>query len=889
MSLSNSTNNQFSLSVDGLTELNTDVLTVNGISITGDYLNSKTDTSSVNTIITLDTGSTKFTVKDTTANELLKCDNATHVTSFYRPQTAFTGQNTANDIPNLLYGLNTYWFKSGSNGISGAFQTAPSGSIWFQDSIGQTYILMNGISVQINNPLLTGDTNLFTIYNNYGGVDKILFCDPSGNLSPASNLSYLYGDLNATMISTVPSNISAQQQTIRWTRDFTVNSLYGWKLSTETINKMPLDTDLPITINNLYSTAMYPTLLVINGLDTTTEIKSSKIRSNNSLLTLSNSTGIEFTVDSDRFKFFGILDLRAIFVGFSGGRFQYNTVSGWNHTFAINSVRLFSIDTVSSIPTITSNGYFTLTDNVNNKVYSDGSGLYCQGSGGGYFLGNTTGSAFLTSSSGSSVALSSSISIFANAGGNLSLNQGASLYSKTNFTCSLGVNNTNIISVYDDQHGNDTLFFSRNTNDPNILFGTDITLNNVIGQATSNASFSTDSIAGDLVIRNNNKNIRLGTANTGASTFIIRDNGGATHSNRSPETHQFILSGQEYYQASNTDTGVSLNIGVNRPNNHQLWIRDVALATNSTNKMIRMSPQYGYIDCIATDSSTYYQLSINSGWISYKGCNIEEKVSTDRLDSFVINTLRAGINLISNLTGSVHWNFWSGGSAEAFGSAWYLYNQTSTSYRLTVQSAGNVYLNAYTTNGTLSVTGGNGLISSSSDIRLKENINYITDTKKALEQVLQLRPCEFNFIANKEHTQLGLIAQDVEKFIPISVDGKKYEYQAKYDIDNKLIYDEEGNVVYELNEEGNKKIRPRGLDYNAITATQILAIQELHKRIELQEVLLNTQNQVIQKQQAEITDYKDKINHLLLSQENQLIELTNQINKITEKIINSNK
>jgi uncharacterized coiled-coil protein SlyX len=69
----------------------------------------------------------------------------------------------------------------------------------------------------------------------------------------------------------------------------------------------------------------------------------------------------------------------------------------------------------------------------------------------------------------------------------------------------------------------------------------------------------------------------------------------------------------------------------------------------------------------------------------------------------------------------------------------------------------------------------------------------------------------------------------------------------------------------------------------------ILSIQELHKRIELQEVLLNTQNQVIQNQQREITEYKDKVNHLLLSQENQLIELTNQINKITEKIINSNK
>jgi archaellum component FlaC len=183
------------------------------------------------------------------------------------------------------------------------------------------------------------------------------------------------------------------------------------------------------------------------------------------------------------------------------------------------------------------------------------------------------------------------------------------------------------------------------------------------------------------------------------------------------------------------------------------------------------------------------------------------------------------------------------------------------------------------------VTGSNGLISSSSDIRLKENINYITDTKKGLEQILELKPCEFNFKANKEHTQLGLIAQDVEKFIPISVDGKKYEYQAKRDIDNKLVYDEKGDIEYELDEEGNPKIRPRGLDYNAITSTMILSIQELHKQNQEFRELLNTQNEIIQNQQSEITEHKNKINHLTNTQDNltkQIIDMTNQINNLTK-------
>jgi len=874
-SISGDSYNNYPNTIDGLTFIN-----VNGNNITGNYLNQNTDTTGVNTNITLSNGGV-FTVKDLTGNELIKCDNNTSITTFYRPETSFVG-NTANSIPNLQYGFDTYWFKSGSNNISGSFSTAPSGSIWFQTSTGQTYILMQGTGVQVNNPTLTNTINLFTLFNSFGASNQLLMIDSSGNLQNAFNLTYVYGDANATILTTVPSNIGAQQQTIQWTRDFTINGLYGWKLTTATINKMPLVSDLPITINNLYSTAMYPTSLVINGLDTTTEIKSSKIRSNNTLLTLSNSTGIEFTVDSDRFKFFGILDLRGIFVGIFG-RIQYNVISGWEHTFAVNSVRLFSISSVSSIPTITSNGYFTLTDNVNNKVYSDAIGLYTQGSGGSYSLMSSSGNVFMTSSGNSTLALLSggTVNLSAGVGGALNLNMGASLYSKTGFTCSLGVNNTNIISVYDDQHGNDTLFFSRNTNDPNILFGTDITANNVIGQATSNGGFSTDASAGDLVIRNNNKNIRFGTNGGGASNFIINSNGSVTVNNRSAQVHQLTLKGQDFLGIS-SGSGISLNCGVNQSGNKQFWMMDPDLPFNSSNKIIRIMPGNGAIDCIS--SNVYLPLEVLGSTFITNNTTTINGVNSDRLSSLIINTLRAGVSLTSNLSGAVQWNFWAGGSSEAFGASWYLYNVTNGAFRFTVGGNGNIWLNAYTTNGTLSVSGGNGLITSSSDIRLKENINYITDTKKGLDQILELKPCEFNFKANKEHTQLGLIAQDVEKIVPISVDGKKYEYQAKRDFDNKLVYDEKGEVEYELDEEGNKKIRPRGLDYNAIVCTQILAIQELNKQNQEFRELLNQQNEIIEKQNTEIREYKDKVNHLLLNQENltkQVIDMTHQINNLT--------
>lgn len=54
---------------------------------------------------------------------------------------------------------------------------------------------------------------------------------------------------------------------------------------------------------------------------------------------------------------------------------------------------------------------------------------------------------------------------------------------------------------------------------------------------------------------------------------------------------------------------------------------------------------------------------------------------------------------------------------------------------------------------------------STSDYKLKENIEYITQSQYDIQQ---LKPCTFNFI-NSSTKKIGFIAQDVEKFMPESV------------------------------------------------------------------------------------------------------------------------
>jgi hypothetical protein len=131
-----------------------------------------------------------------------------------------------------------------------------------------------------------------------------------------------------------------------------------------------------------------------------------------------------------------------------------------------------------------------------------------------------------------------------------------------------------------------------------------------------------------------------------------------------------------------------------------------------------------------------------------------------------------------------------------------------------------------------------GQLSVSSDRRIKENIVYQSDTQQGLTSILNLKPATFNMIGSSG-TYLGFIAQDVEQDIPLAVDGKKYEWQWETTEDGKPKFDANGDIVYKLDADGNRIVRPRGVSDRAIIATQTLAIQELAKQATSQAVLPN--------------------------------------------------
>ena len=90
----------------------------------------------------------------------------------------------------------------------------------------------------------------------------------------------------------------------------------------------------------------------------------------------------------------------------------------------------------------------------------------------------------------------------------------------------------------------------------------------------------------------------------------------------------------------------------------------------------------------------------------------------------------------------------------------------------------------------------------SSDYRLKENINYDWN---GTEKLKQLKPAQFNFINNGDETVEGFIAHETDSIAPYAIVGEK-----------------DGEEM-------------QSMDYGRITPILVKAIQELEERVKILE------------------------------------------------------
>jgi hypothetical protein len=109
--------------------------------------------------------------------------------------------------------------------------------------------------------------------------------------------------------------------------------------------------------------------------------------------------------------------------------------------------------------------------------------------------------------------------------------------------------------------------------------------------------------------------------------------------------------------------------------------------------------------------------------------------------------------------------------------------------------------------GTISLNGtGNVSYDTSSDYRLKENIEPMTGSIARLKQV---KPSFFNFISEPDRSCEGFIAHELAEIIPNAVSGEK-----------------------DAMRDDGVKIKPQGVDFGRVVPLLVSALQEAINRIE---------------------------------------------------------
>jgi hypothetical protein len=138
--------------------------------------------------------------------------------------------------------------------------------------------------------------------------------------------------------------------------------------------------------------------------------------------------------------------------------------------------------------------------------------------------------------------------------------------------------------------------------------------------------------------------------------------------------------------------------------------------------------------------------------------------------------------------------------------------------------------------GTIRTSGSSTAYNTSSDYRLKENVNYSWDATTRLKQ---LKPARFNFKADADLTLDGFLAHEVSSIVPEAISGTKDETQ-----DLGIVKNKDGDVIYEdvleihtKKDEGQTWTKTKtedvyqGIDQSKLVPLLVKTIQELEARV----------------------------------------------------------
>ena len=319
----------------------------------------------------------------------------------------------------------------------------------------------------------------------------------------------------------------------------------------------------------------------------------------------------------------------------------------------------------------------------------------------------------------------------------------------------LGINNTNPTYRLDLVGGSNTARFKGRTVNIDGASASDSPRLNLSLDGTDKASI--------IVIRNND-NLGIGTVVESDVYFTTND------------TERMRI----------TSTG-SVGIGTSSPGNYKLDVNGTSNFSGNSNWTSGSSLLWNGGDIAITNSGT------NIVFKTYLPGNFAERVRIDSSGNLLVGQTTNGITSlgIGLVPNGVSHFYTSGERALELGRG------ASDGEILRFNRSGADV-------GSIDVTTTSTSYNTSSDYRLKENVNYNFDATTRLKQ---LKPARFNFIADADKTVDGFLAHEVQSVVPEAITGTKD------------AIDEDGNLVYQ------------GIDQSKLVPLLVKTIQELETRI----------------------------------------------------------
>ena len=157
-------------------------------------------------------------------------------------------------------------------------------------------------------------------------------------------------------------------------------------------------------------------------------------------------------------------------------------------------------------------------------------------------------------------------------------------------------------------------------------------------------------------------------------------------------------------------------------------------------------------------------------------------------------------------------------SSDGFSPASIQFNKTDTAVQTALE-----FLRSGATSGSITYSSTSTSYNTSSDYRLKENVDY---DFTALDRVAQLKPARFNFIADADNTVDGFLAHEVQDIVPEAVTGEKDAMiDEEYEV-TPAVLDDDGNVVTAA-VMGTRSVPDyQGIDQSKLVPLLTKAIQE---------------------------------------------------------------